>query len=37
MGLSICRSIIESRGGRLWAAARAPHGTTLHFTMPLAD
>jgi C4-dicarboxylate-specific signal transduction histidine kinase len=37
MGLSICRSIVESRGGRLWAAPRAPHGTTLHFTMPLAD
>jgi signal transduction histidine kinase/CheY-like chemotaxis protein len=37
MGLSICRSIVESRGGRLWAAPRAPSGTGLHFTMPFAD
>jgi signal transduction histidine kinase len=36
MGLSICRSIVESRGGRVWAVPRAPHGTALHFTMPLA-
>jgi signal transduction histidine kinase/CheY-like chemotaxis protein len=36
MGLSICRSIVESRGGRLWAVPRAPYGTALHFTMPLA-
>ena len=36
MGLSICRSIVESRGGRVWAEPRAPHGTALHFTLPLA-
>jgi signal transduction histidine kinase len=36
MGLSICRSIIEAHGGRLWASPRAPHGTAFHFTVPIA-
>ena len=29
LGLSICRSIIEGHGGRLWASARSPTGTNL--------
>jgi C4-dicarboxylate-specific signal transduction histidine kinase len=36
MGLSICRSIIEAHGGRLWASARSPHGTAFQFTVPTA-
>ena len=36
MGLSICRSIIEAYGGHLWASPHAPHGTALHFTVPIA-
>jgi PAS domain S-box-containing protein len=34
MGLSISRRIIESHGGRLWAAAKADRGTIFQFTLP---
>jgi signal transduction histidine kinase len=28
MGLSICRSIVEAHGGRVWTTANQPHGTS---------
>ena len=34
MGLSICRSIIDAHGGRLWAEANKPRGTIFQFTLP---
>jgi PAS domain S-box-containing protein len=36
MGLSICRSIIESHGGQLWASPRNPHGTSFYVKLPRA-
>jgi C4-dicarboxylate-specific signal transduction histidine kinase len=35
MGLSICQSIVEAHGGRLWVSPRAPHGADVRFTVPV--
>ncbi|MBX9816285.1 MAG: PAS domain-containing sensor histidine kinase [Proteobacteria bacterium SG_bin5] len=38
LGLSICRTIIEAHGGRIWAEPNpAGHGTAFHFTLPQAQ
>ena len=34
IGLSICRSIIDAHGGRLWADARQPRGALFTFILP---
>jgi PAS domain S-box-containing protein len=34
MGLSICRSIIDAHGGRLWATTCEPRGALFQFTIP---
>ena len=33
LGLSICRTIVEANGGRIWAEPRDGGGTTFHFTL----
>jgi PAS domain S-box-containing protein len=35
IGLSICRSIIDAHGGRLWADAHQPRGALFKFTLPV--
>ena len=35
MGLSICRSIIEAHGGRIWATANVPQGAVFQFILPV--
>ncbi|WP_235364975.1 PAS domain-containing sensor histidine kinase [Sphingomonas sp. ERG5] len=36
LGLSICRTIVEAHGGRIWAEASEGGGTAFHFCVPLA-
>ena len=36
MGLSICRSIIDAHGGRLWASPNRPSGAVFRFALPAA-
>jgi signal transduction histidine kinase len=34
VGLSICRSIVDAHGGRLWVEANRPRGAVFQFTLP---
>jgi len=37
LGLTICQSIINAHGGRLWATPNAAAGMSFHFQLPLAE
>jgi signal transduction histidine kinase len=34
VGLTICRSIIEAHGGRIWASRNSGYGAAFHFALP---
>lgn len=35
LGLAICRTIVDSHGGRIWATNNSDGGATLHFDIPV--
>ncbi len=37
LGLFICRSIVESHGGKLWASPRVPFGTTFYISLSVGN
>jgi two-component system sensor kinase FixL len=37
LGLSICRTIVEANGGRIWMEPRDGGGTSFHFTLPYVE
>jgi two-component system, LuxR family, sensor kinase FixL len=37
IGLSICRTLIEAQGGKLWAERRPDRGAAFYVSLPLAD
>jgi two-component system sensor kinase FixL len=37
IGLSVCRTIVEAHGGRLWVQPNKGGGSVFRFTLPTAD
>ncbi|MGD9802623.1 MAG: ATP-binding protein [Hyphomicrobiaceae bacterium] len=36
LGLSICETIVQAHGGRIWASSTSPEGTEIRFSLPIA-
>jgi len=36
LGLSICQTIVQAHGGRIWAGSTSPEGTEIRFSLPIA-
>jgi two-component system, LuxR family, sensor kinase FixL len=36
MGLTICRSIVQAHGGRVWASPNPAGGAVFHMVLPVA-
>jgi two-component system sensor kinase FixL len=36
LGLSICQTIVQAHGGRIWASSTSPEGTEIRFSLPIA-
>lgn len=37
LGLNITKSLVEMQGGQIWFESEYRHGTTFHFTVPVAE
>ena len=37
LGLALCRSIVDSHGGRIWVEDNSPHGAVFSFTLPTEE
>jgi len=37
VGLFLCKSVVESHGGKIWLESELKNGTTVHFTLPVYE